>query len=522
MTMTLPILLCVAAIATAADPLATEKPDPVAKAKQLLAGAYEAASTATPEMQVVTLYHLADNYQSIDKTKSLEIAKQAFAATSQMPATYTDHTRGVWQAEIIRLIAPVDVSAAMELTRQIPGDVPKAAWDPRWRAVDSVTRELVRKCAFEQALSFIEEIGSTGFYTFTAARTLFTGLPEGHELRGRVFASALAAFHLRPVDTFIRDFLPSAWRGVSPQAANEALDAALRFVLDRKRENTDVSETLTIASALGIAMFGSPEEEQLFEIMSVIRAIQPKRLDDILIKYPNLRSLSEQWPDGKLSLDADSRGLYVFTTRDKNTTAAQAQARAWQSSQALIASREQAALGAAKHDFDQALAIAATIPDAARQADVYGNLVRMVAGKNVAQGKIALGKALKVMEDAKSRPDRSAAFASLVDAALAMKDTQLAQQVLDRAMADADHMFKAEQANAEAPNPVLRENWPSTQAYRRVFYRATKMMGVDAEPMLARITDADLSLLLRIEVAQALLERPQTLTRTQIPRIKRK
>ena len=103
-----------------------------------------------------------------------------------------------------------------------------------------------------------------------------------------------------------------------------------------------------------------------------------------------------------------------------------------------------------------------------------------------------------------------------------MKDTQLAQQVLDRAMADADHMLKAEQANAEVPNPVLRENWPSTQAYRRVFYRAAKMMGVDAEPMLARVTDADLSLLLRIEVAQALLERPQTLTRTQIPRIKRK
>jgi hypothetical protein len=76
-----------------------------------------------------------------------------------------------------------------------------------------------------------------------------------------------------------------------------------------------------------------------------------------------------------------------------------------------------------------------------------------------------------------------------------------------KAKADAADLYK-EDSNTDRPNRAWREYWPSTQAYRRAIIRATKLMGVDAEPVLLKITDTDVNVPARITMAQALLERP--------------
>ena len=63
-------------------------------------------------------------------------------------------------------------------------------------------------------------------------------------------------------------------------------------------------------------------------------------------------------------------------------------------------------------------------------------------------------------------------------------------------------------ATPNAPTAPGARNWPSTQAYRRAIIRATKLLSVDAEAVLQKITDADQNVLARIAIAQALLDRP--------------
>jgi hypothetical protein len=81
------------------------------------------------------------------------------------------------------------------------------------------------------------------------------------------------------------------------------------------------------------------------------------------------------------------------------------------------------------------------------------------------------------------------------------------QTAIDHLLADAAELYKQD-SNTDRPNRAWREYWPSTQAYRRAMIRATKLMGVDAEFLLVRITDADLNVLARLVMAQTLLGRP--------------
>src|SRR6266481_750914 len=80
-----------------AEQLEAEKRDPKKKAAVLLDNAGQAVGTARPEVQVFGLLHLAENYEPIDKKKSLEYFHQAFDAAASIPADQ----RGRVQSEIV-------------------------------------------------------------------------------------------------------------------------------------------------------------------------------------------------------------------------------------------------------------------------------------------------------------------------------------------------------------------------------------------------------------------------------------
>ena len=79
--------------------------------------------------------------------------------------------------------------------------------------------------------------------------------------------------------------------------------------------------------------------------------------------------------------------------------------------------------------------------------------------------------------------------------------------MIERGIADAEALYKSD-TNADSPNRAIRDEWPSTQAFRRTLYRAAKLFGPDASSYLVRVQDPDLSVLATIEVARALLNRP--------------
>src|ERR1700687_5996301 len=95
------------------EQLEAEKRDPKKKAVVLLDNAGQAVGGARPEVQVFGLLHLAENYEPIDKQKSLDFFHQAFATPPSTPADSETNQRAQLQSEIVRSLAPLNVDDAM-------------------------------------------------------------------------------------------------------------------------------------------------------------------------------------------------------------------------------------------------------------------------------------------------------------------------------------------------------------------------------------------------------------------------
>jgi hypothetical protein len=88
-----------------------------------------------------------------------------------------------------------------------------------------------------------------------------------------------------------------------------------------------------------------------------------------------------------------------------------------------------------------------------------------------------------------------------------MNDNDLVLSALHRAIADARLLHKQD-ADADNPNLAPRAAWPSTDAFRAIFYRAARTLGPDAEPLLERIPDPEINIMARVMMAAAWLNAP--------------
>ena len=85
-------------------------------------------------------------------------------------------------------------------------------------------------------------------------------------------------------------------------------------------------------------------------------------------------------------------------------------------------------------------------------------------------------------------------------------------------IADAIEQYR-EDTSPENPNNAPKEYWPSTGAFRTVFYEAGKQLGAEGAKLLEQIPDEDLRLFATIELAAALAGVPAaSITQMKKPR----
>src|SRR5712692_5665270 len=171
-----------------AEQLETEKRDPKKKAVVLLDNAGQAVGTARPEVQVFGLLHLAENYEPIDKKKSLEYFHQAFDAASSVPADSESNQRGQLQAEIVRSLASLNIDEAMAMLHQMELSTKN---DRRIIPAQSIVTVLIQKKRLDDALEIVESFGTFGDYPYSAAASIFKALPADDPRRNTLFSSAM-------------------------------------------------------------------------------------------------------------------------------------------------------------------------------------------------------------------------------------------------------------------------------------------------------------------------------------------
>jgi hypothetical protein len=486
---------------------APSQPSPRQKARALLDGAAEMLSSAQPAVAVAALLHLAENYQVFDGAKSLEYFEQAFAAAAVLPAGSDDDPRGELQAAIVRQAADLNLDAATRmLNRMVPaGNGAGNGNDPRTPAIEKIVGILLLKDGMEPALALIESAGSTGEYPFHAVGMVMAKLPGDDARRNTVFGSAMAAFANRPNPGFT-SLLTQHWRDVPPAMAQSAAGSLVNWILDRTDPGFKDPGFLaqTWSGSRGSVTFRSRQETELFDVMAVLSAVDPKRAAEILQRYPDLRAALVRFPQGTQSLAGRDGSVTSRITGGDQKISPEAEAR--ERVKGMAQSRADAALAAVSQDPRRALGIAKTIPLPEKQAEVLGMIAQGVSAQDPGTARQVLNQCIGILDEMKDPAARAGAWAIVAEAAHRMKDDQGAWEAVHRGMADAAALLKAD-SDPGSPNTALREYWPSTQNYRRIVSQAGKMFGVDAEPLLAEIADPDLALLARIELAQVLLGR---------------
>jgi beta-lactamase regulating signal transducer with metallopeptidase domain len=478
------------------------------KARELLDSASKMVSSVQPQVRVAALLHLGDNYTLVDRKKAQEALEQAFTAAADLPSSGREDPRGQIQSMIVTRMADVSLTRAKQLVGQLPPasrDLP----DPRIPAVEKIVGLLLDRKEFDEAMELVETAGASGEYPFRAARLIFERLPDDDGRRSQVFAAASAAFAGRPRGAFA-EFLSRHYQAVPRPAAEAALQAVLNSILDRR---DDTPTAANISTSKGTASFSSRQDRELFDIMHVVKALDPKRADEILQKRPELRAAVERFPLGMDSMRGDQSEIIAISVRDGASRDPKADAE--QQGLALASSRAAEAVQAARKDPQRALALAKTIPIPAVQVGALGSIVRAAGDKDPATAKSVLDQVSRLLDDIKRPAERAQAWETLAEAAHRAKEEKRAWDALDRGLSDAAELYKQD-TDAERGNEALREYWPSTQSFRRLLHKAASLFGPEAESLLVKISDPELALLARIEIARALLGRTSSATMVRV------
>jgi hypothetical protein len=272
---------------------------------------------------------------------------------------------------------------------------------------------------------------------------------------------------------------------------------------------------MTISTDKETVSLRAAQDADLLELMPVLRALEPARAEEILGSRRELRAVLNAHPEGSQSLTGTSQMAIKVGRRPgapSPSLAQQARTGAAMDLAAESLRQSASAMAVLPENPQAALSAARSIPLPARRAEVLAAIARSMAGKDPAAARSALRDALAITGDLKEPAGRIGAWDSIAGAAHAAGDDKLATDAIEKGMADAAELYRKD-ADQETGNPRPRHAWPSTEAFLRIIRRAATLLGPEAEPLLLRITDPDLNLLARVEMARVLLGQPEQVVR---------
>ena len=485
------------------DSSAEAKPlTPREKAKELLESAAEVVAAASPEVHVMGLVHLADNFREFDQGKSVKYLHDAFAAVEAVPENGKRRHKARLRYEVVRKMADLNVEEATNYLGRMQS--PAGGFDFRTLAVGQIVQTLAANQNYDRAISVIEGFAPDAPYPYRAVSGILNKLPTEDPRRIVLLGNAMASFPGRPGYEFA-ELVALHWRSVPSQMASSAVQMIVSHVLDQKVQK-DTVETTTLSSAKGSVHFSSKEEFELFRVMHILRELVPKKAEEILERRPELRAAIERFPGGVESLkNENGSGIHTGTYRGNLDPQGEGRRRL----HALALTRAAEARTHLPDEPDEALSKVEHVPVPSIRAKLLAEIARSVSQGEPKRARSVLGRCRTLLDELENPSDKIDTWDVLIETAHRMGDEPRAWEFAGFAMADATELYRID-THKKRPNQALREFWPSTQGFRRIIDRSTKLFGVEAEPLLAKISEPDLALLARIEMAQALLGRNAT------------
>ena len=301
------------------------------------------------------------------------------------------------------------------------------------------------------------------------------------------------------------------WKDLPKSSAEAAVEAIVSYALSFKSDEYLLE---TIGSSKGALTLRTRQDVELFNIMHLLRSFDKKRAEEILASHSELKAALDRFPDGRASM---GQVISINLSEDSTPESVQSAMKDSQAGTQLASVMEQVGKlfkvedlpdDEAEKKFMKMLELIKTLPDPGRRAEQLSSIASAVTDEP-AIAKSILADCMEIMKDIKDPDATVEPWNNIADVAHEIKHDKLTGEAIDHALDNAAALLRRD-TDPDQPNIGLRDQWPSSNAYRKASISAVKAFGVDSEWVLTRIENRDMGLYARVEMAQALLDWPHT------------
>src|SRR4051794_14342926 len=270
---------------TSADRAPERKVTPEQKklGTQLLQRAEMEAAGLPPGMRAYSLLQIARGYEQSDKAKAVELLEGAFTATRAVDDDGSLQTRDKLQRQILSAMAPLAPD-------KVDDYLPQLSPDTRKQVLEALLTHYQQTKQLDHAIDLVYRISHESEFPYGAASRIIQALPPEQDAEaGQLFTRALASFrdHKHASGMFFGgddfgDFIMRNAKRVPPATVKEAIYEALKQAQDAAKENQNGGNgQIALASDKGSLRFNSTYEYRLFQLLPVLRSIDPDEADKL-------------------------------------------------------------------------------------------------------------------------------------------------------------------------------------------------------------------------------------------------
>ena len=482
------------------------------RAMQLLEGAEAGARSLDPGSRAYALMQVAKVYQSVDKKKALELLDEAMTAAGEV-TQQNERLKRVGsrlQEQVLKAMVPLAPEKADEYLTQL---------DARGR--EQVLQALLdyyqREKKMDHAIQLVYRMSAEGEMPYGAASKIMEEMkPEQAAEKQQLFTAALASYqdhdHSQVFggngdfpDMIVR-FSKDLPAGLVHQAIDAVLDSA-KQTAERQAQSSQPM-LISIASAQGAVQMNSLYQYRLFQLLPVLRPIDPEEADKLLKEQTDVQTLLQKYPQGMNSVAPDQgqgRGNTSFTIGSGGGGGAPGPGGMRPGFPSPLEMQKAAKINedAEKHPQD-ALANAASLQNDALRANTYMHIAQVTWKKQRSVAEQALSKAADAVDKLEG-DQQLMQYSGLSRAYARMGDTDDAKKYIEKGMDAAAKIFKTD-SNADDPNQAPKAYWPSVVGWKSMLSLAADISPVWAAGLLKEIPDDEARALAQLGIATTLLQ----------------
>lgn len=478
------------------------------RAGKLLQDATANSADLSPAMRAYALSQIARAYSRTQPAKVGATLEDAFQAAVAIPQE--ERFKVDLEKDILRQLLPINRAKAEEL-------LPQAESRARKDIMSALAQMYTKEKKFDQAHEEIRQIAQIEEYPYDVGTRLMLALPKDEAgLKQSIFSEALASYvtHQHKGSSFgngdFGEMVVRFHRILPSDQIVQAIDEMLKQAKESDAAN------LQISSSAGNASFGSYYEYRLFELLPILRDVDPGKAESLARDYQNVQALLARYPNGQQSLDpamddsppADNqRSDMSFSVRSGTGRGGSAPPMGNEPTIRLAVRQIE---DLSHKDPSQALSQARALPlRDGRMFPRRDGLQAVIA--NTWKDKPTIAKsALQEMVKSADGLEPADKVDHYVDAAryyIKMDENEEAQKLLEKCQSFANDAIHQD-ANADNPNKALKAYWPSTNAWRKIVQTANQISPDLPDQLIKEIGDPDIKVLTQVDLAKAVVGAP--------------